>query len=182
MRTVDRRTRVSRRSFLKRSSGATAGVVALTLGPGMIASPSGAWAVAATNLSPETMQTLVQMARDIYPHDHLADRYYAAAVAAYEEQAGTDPAVKDMIESGVAGLDAMAEARHGRRYAEVGWEAERVAILREIEAGSFFQTVRSGLVVGLYNNPEVWAKFGYEGPSADKGGYLHRGFDDIDWV
>jgi hypothetical protein len=28
----------------------------------------------------------------------------------------------------------------------------------------------------------VWAKFGYEGPSADKGGYISRGFDDIDWL
>jgi len=24
--------------------------------------------------------------------------------------------------------------------------------------------------------------FGYEGASADKGGYIERGFDDIDWL
>jgi hypothetical protein len=28
----------------------------------------------------------------------------------------------------------------------------------------------------------VWPYFGYEGPSNDKGGYAHRGFDDIDWL
>jgi hypothetical protein len=28
----------------------------------------------------------------------------------------------------------------------------------------------------------VWTKLGYEGPSAPEGGYLHRGFDDIDWL
>ena len=34
----------------------------------------------------------------------------------------------------------------------------------------------------LYNDPQVWEKLGYEGPSAEQGGYLSRGFDDIDWL
>lgn len=182
MRVVDRRTQVSRRGFLKGGSAATAGLVALSVSSGMITGPTGAWAVSVVNLQAATMQTLIQMARDIYPHDRLADRFYAAAVAGYDEQAGSDPAVKEMIESGVADLDGLAEARHARRYAELGWEAERVALLREIEEGALFRTLRSGLVVGLYNNPEVWPKFGYEGASAEQGGYLERGFDDIDWV
>ena len=37
-------------------------------------------------------------------------------------------------------------------------------------------------ITGIYGNPEVWPLFGYEGPSADKGGYIDRGFDDIDWL
>jgi hypothetical protein len=28
----------------------------------------------------------------------------------------------------------------------------------------------------------VWDLLGYEGPSFDKGGYLHRGFNDLDWL
>jgi hypothetical protein len=28
----------------------------------------------------------------------------------------------------------------------------------------------------------VWELVGYEGPSYDRGGYLHRGFDDLDWL
>ena len=39
-----------------------------------------------------------------------------------------------------------------------------------------------GLVVSLYNQTEIWPKFGYEGSSAEHGGYLHRGFNDIDWL
>ena len=46
----------------------------------------------------------------------------------------------------------------------------------------FFQKVRGSLVTGIYNNPEVWAILGYEGESASKGGYINRGFDDIDWL
>ena len=46
----------------------------------------------------------------------------------------------------------------------------------------FFQTVRSGLVTGLYNNKALWPLFGYEGSSWQKGGYVDRGFADIDWL
>jgi hypothetical protein len=182
MRVIDKRTRLSRRGFLKGSGAATVGLVALSVGSGMIMGANGAWAMPVKNLKPETMQTLIQMARDIYPHDQLADKYYALAVAGYDEQAGTDAAVKAMIEDGVADLDSAAQAAHGARYVGVAWEAQRVAILHEIEKGKFFQAVRSGLVTGIYNNHDVWPKFGYEGASAELGGYLHRGFDDIDWV
>jgi hypothetical protein len=51
-----------------------------------------------------------------------------------------------------------------------------------MQEGKFFQTIRGNLVTGLYNNPEVWPKFGYEGSSADKGGYIDRGFSDINWL
>jgi hypothetical protein len=36
--------------------------------------------------------------------------------------------------------------------------------------------------VSLYNQKEVWPKFGYEGSSAEHGGYIKRGFADIDWL
>jgi hypothetical protein len=67
-------------------------------------------------------------------------------------------------------------------YATTPWEEERVRVLREIEKTVFFQTIRAGLVTGLYNQKEVWPLFGYEGESYSQGGYLHRGFDDIDWL
>jgi hypothetical protein len=152
------------------------------VGTGWIASPDGAWAVAAKTLKPETLQTLVQLARDIYPHDHLADRFYAFAVAGYDDKAAADAGLKGLIEDGIASLDKAAQDKHKARYATVGWEADRVALLRQIQDGKFFQTIRSNLVTGLYNNPEVWAKFGYEGSSADKGGYIDRGFSDINWL
>jgi len=38
------------------------------------------------------------------------------------------------------------------------------------------------MITALYNQKDVWTKLGYEGSSAEFGGYLHRGFDDIDWL
>ena len=65
---------------------------------------------------------------------------------------------------------------------EVPWEAERVVLLQQIEQTPFFQKVRGDLVVSLYNQKELWPKFGYEGSSAEFGGYITRGFADIDWL
>ena len=55
-------------------------------------------------------------------------------------------------------------------------------VLRQIEATPFFKTVRGTSVFVIYNNPDAWAKIGYEGESYSKGGYLTRGFNDIDWL
>lgn len=134
------------------------------------------------NLKPETMRTLILVARDIYPHDRFGDRIYAVAVKGHDEAAGKDPAAKALIEEGIATLDTMAKAKHGSGYIDVGWENDRVALLKEIAGGDFFQKIRGGLVTGIYNQKDVWTKLGYEGPSFPKGGYIERGFDDISWL
>ena len=180
MRVVDKRLKVSRRGLL--GAGA-ASAVALTVMPGgMIVGDGGAWAVTASNLKPETFVTLVQMSRDIYPHDRVADKYYAKVVQGFDQEAGKTDEAKAMFEDGVTGLDQAAKGAHGVAYMDVGWESDRVALLRGMEKSGFFQKVRGTLVVGLYNNPDVWPVFGYEGESASEGGYIDRGFDDIDWL
>ena len=83
---------------------------------------------------------------------------------------------------GVARLDQDAQDGFGFNYMNVVWEADRVTLLRGIEHTKFFKTLRADLVVSLYNQPEIWPKFGYEGSSAEYGGYLARGFNDIDWL
>ena len=172
-------TEVSRRVFLRRSSELSfAAAVTITAG-GALLNASEAWALDVKGLQPETMKTLILVARDIYPHDKVADRFYAIAMKSYDEKAATDPATKAQVEAFVAGLDAAA-GKGG--YAGVGWESQRVALLRAVSNSPMFETIRSGLIATLYNQPEVWPIFGYEGESYTKGGYLKRGFDDIDWI
>ncbi|MFN3613836.1 MAG: Twin-arginine translocation pathway signal [Rubrimonas sp.] len=170
---------LSRRELL--TNTVAVGAVAV-IGPGFVAAPDAAWAVEARALAPRTLATLILVARDIYPHDRIGDRHYAAAVKPHDEQAATDEGHRALIEDGIADLDALAKAAHGVGYAETGWEADRVALLRQIQNTAFFQSVRGGLVVGLYNQKEVWPVFGYEGESFSQGGYISRGFDDIAWL
>ena len=170
---------ISRRELLKKSIAVSASMV---VGSGFLASSNAAWAMEVKALSPDTMATLVQMARDIYPHDRFGDDLYAAAVKSHDEKAAEDPEYKRMIEVGTTVLDNLAKNNGNESYVGTGWEADRLTILKSMEPNDFFQNVRGGLVVGLYNQQSVWDKLGYEGASFDKGGYINRGFDDINWL
>lgn len=176
-------TLIDRRGPSRRAVLAGIGAAgALMVSGAAVLNPREAWGMEVSALKPETMRTLIVMARDVYPHDRIPDRYYAIAMKPYEADAAKDPALKALVEDGVITLDTLSKAKYGVAYADVGWEDQRVAVLREIEDGAFFQKVRGGLVVGLYNQEEVWPIFGYEGASADKGGYIDRGFNDIAWL
>lgn len=171
------RPELDRRRFL-----AGTGAAAIAISGGALINAGEAWGLEVKALKPTTMVTLIKMARDIYPHDRLADRFYAVAMKSYDEKAGKDAAFRADVEKNVAELDGLAMKQHKLAYAAVGWESQRVNLLRAIQKGKFFQGVRSGLVVSLYNQPEVWPMFGYEGESASKGGYIERGFGDIAWL
>ncbi len=170
---------ITRRDLLKKSIAVSASMV---IGSGYLASSNAAWAMEVKALSPDSMATLVQMARDIYPHDRFGDELYASAVKSHDDKAAEDPEYKKMLEVGITVLNNLAKNRGHDSYVDTGWEADRLVILKSMETNDFFQTIRGGLVVGLYNQKSVWEKLGYEGASFDKGGYLNRGFDDINWL
>lgn len=164
---------LSRRQLLSR--GAAAG--ALVVGAGFVAAPDAAWATETQAIAPRTMATLIQMARDIYPHDRIPDAHYVIAVKGHDT-----PETAAATEAGIAMLDAAAKGLGHSDYLSIGWERDRVAVLHVVENSAFFQGVRGGLVTGLYNQKAVWPIFGYEGESFSKGGYIDRGFDDIAWL
>jgi hypothetical protein len=179
MREVDRRSKHSRRIFLQGAATVVpVVVVAASAGIGV----EDAWAADATTLTPATLKTLVKMARDIYPHDFLVDSYYITAIKPWDGKAAKDPATKAMLEDGVRRLDQDAKDHHKAAYVQIPWEADRVALLQGIEQTDFFKSVRTDLIASLYNQEAVWPKFGYEGSSAEHGGYINRGFADIDWL
>src|SRR6478752_6751901 len=169
MREVDRRSKYDRRVFLK---GAATTVPAVAIASSAGLDVSEAWADDATTLTPATLKTLVKVARDIYPHDFLGDSYYITAIKPWDGKAAKDPSVKSLINDGVSMLDQQANDRHKVPYAQVPWESDRVALLQKIEQSAFFQKIRGDLVVSLYNQKELWPKFGYEGSSAEHGGYI----------
>jgi len=162
--------------------GAATAVPTVAIAASVGLSIEDAWAEESTALAPSTMKTLVKVARDIYPHDFLGDVYYINAIKPWDGKAAKDPAVKTLLEEGVRRLDQDAQGRHNVAYISVPWEADRIVLLQGIEQSDFFKKIRSDLVVSLYNQQELWPKFGYEGSSAEHGGYIKRGFSDIDWL
>ena len=178
MRLIDKTPKISRRTLLRTGTmTAAAAAVAPT------AAISGkAWAAAPVAVSADGFATLVKMARDIYPHDKLGDQYYAKVIEGLDAAAKDDAAAKALLNDGIDALDRAAAGMKYGSYTAVPSETERVDILKAMEATPFFQKIRGSLVTGIYNNQEVWPIFGYEGESASKGGYINRGFNDIDWL
>lgn len=134
----------------------------------MASTPEGA-------LDKHALATLTAMARALYPHDFLDDAPYRRVVDIVAEEGGS--ARRTLLEEGVAALDAAVE----RPFVDLS-EKERVTALYAIEGSQFFEVVRAATARHLYDNRELWPRFGYEGASSHLGGYIERGFDDIDWI
>lgn len=170
--------RLGRRGFLAGSGAAVAGGVALLSSAGLFAADSRS----AQNIGEENNRTLLRMARDIFPHDDLEDKYYQDVMMPLAKRAESDPDLLELLLVGVAALDQEARAQSGTRYLTIAREAERVTVLKAMEPTPFFQKIKGDLMMGIYNNPEIWKVFGYGGSSWQYGGYISRGYDEIDWL
>lgn len=181
MRMVDKTPRVTRRAFLKGSGMASIGITIIPASA-LLTSAGEAFAQSFKLLGLDAAKDLLRMARDIFPHDRLADKYYMQAIQPYDDTAAKDVATKKLLVDGLADLNATARKMHGKAYAAIPEESKRVEVLKAIEDSPFFQKVKGDLVTGLYDNKAAYSFFGYEGSSWEKGGYINRGFNDIDWL
>jgi hypothetical protein len=168
--------KIKRREFLRKSALVVAGVSVAAAGatvPGLAAE----WTARLKTLSAHEGETLLKMARQIFPHDRLDDSYYIKVVENLDSEASVKPATAKMISAGVANLDHSAKGKFTTEPAH-----DQIAALKKIQHTPFFEKVRSTEVVSLYNNEEVWKVFGYQGASYRFGGYLHHGFNDLNWL
>src|SRR5206468_3639460 len=124
-----------------------------------------------------TAQTLVVMARQMFPHERLGDQYYASVIDAVDKQSASDPALRKLLADGVARLD----GARGLPWVQLS-NGARIAVLKSMEGSEFFSTMRTATINNLYTNPLVYRFFGFEGSSVEHGGYVNRGFDDIGWL
>lgn len=165
-------TMIGRRAFLATTSAA--GAIAVAVGGNLVIGRNAAWAMSTTALTAEEAAMLVKMARATYPHAKLDDAIYGKVIHGLDEKAAADPALLKTLQSGAAKLTE-------QKFDTLDPDAQEAA-LRAMQDTPEFQAVRGACVVGIYNNPEVWPIFGYEGESAAMGGYINRGFDDISWL
>jgi hypothetical protein len=172
---------MKRREFLQKSAFAAASAAAAAAGlvyplPMAEAFAAESWTASLKNLSAHEGETLLKMARHLYPHDRLADSYYAKVATDLDAEAGKNPDTAKLLRTGVAGLD-----EGGKNFTALPAQ-QQLETMKKIESSPFFQKVRGTEVVSLYNNPAVWKEFGYAGPSYEFGGYLKHGFNDLKWL
>lgn len=164
---------LNRRQFLETGGRAVVGGAVMTLGTG-----TAGCAERTTVLDQHALDTLVAMARRLYPHDRIGNFPYEDLVLGLAKNAAQDEVLRQRLTRGVRGLDDQAAPR---AFAALD-SSDQLAVLKKLEGTDFFSTVRNYVAGALYRNKRVWPKLGYEGPSFPFGGYLERGFDDIDWL
>jgi hypothetical protein len=171
--------RLSRRGFLQTSVGAPAlatlagGTAALAPAQATSAPPKKPDGSRYKRLNKQQAVKLAAMARTLFPHDLLDDAVYLNVAVGIDADMGAVPANARLVQQGLALLGDDFLVSSGR---------EREQQLRKIADTEFFQYLRAQTTRHLYGDPKLWPVFGFEGSSLEKGGYIHRGFDDIDWL
>jgi len=121
---------------------------------------------------------LPSVIRELFPHAGLGDDFYAGIAGTLWQQISADTVKSRDVASGLARLAACCGSR--------GWDAAdrdvRVAALTGVQHEAFFQTLKGGALELIYRDPRVWERIGYGGNALAQGGYLTRGFDQIDWL
>lgn len=118
---------------------------------------------------------LVRLLRAAFPHQNFPDGPYERVADKILSSIEEDLYHQLVLEQGLATLEQA--GLDGTQDDEV---AEK--LLQELAATEFFTFVCGIAIVSLYDDHEVWELLGYEGGSFDKGGYIDRGFDDLDWL
>jgi hypothetical protein len=163
-----------RRRFL-RSSAVVSGMLVAQGAIGLLA-PSLSWALEVSKIDQKQADTILRLAKVLYPHEGLEDAVYALVVKDMDAHAAERDG-RTLVASGVQALDAKA----GGAWLEAPPARQR-EIVGLLIADPFVQKVRATCITTLYNNDMAFAHFGYEGEAFSKGGYVHRGFNDLTWL
>lgn len=145
----------------------------MTDAPTSVASPA--------TITPEARQTLIRLLRVAYPHASFPDGPYERTADAVIGKVDGSVFQAVSLAHGLASLDGAAGGDSGKTFSDLD-DTAAYALLRQVDGADFFKLIRSVAVVSLYNDQETWSILGYEGSAYEHGGYLHRGFDDLDWL
>ena len=111
-------------------------------------------------------QLLAKVARMLFPSGKVPDSHYAGLASALAGQV-SDPARR-------AGWQTLLDT--------VALASDPLAGLQATTASPAFADIRTNVLIGHFSDPAVQRAIGFAGPSAEFGGYLDNGLDDIDWL
>ena len=164
---------VSRRTVVV-GTVSTAALASTVAGTGSAASAETSAGAVKAAASARDRKLLTRMLRVMYPHARFPDGPYERTADAVAAAANKTPGQALTLHKGLGELRAV-------KFEGLD-DAAATAHLEAIEGSPFFGQVRGTAVVALYDDHEVWKLLGYEGSSFDKGGYIERGFNDLDWL
>jgi hypothetical protein len=118
------------------------------------------------------LELLASVTYDFLPYPELNPAVYVKAAQQ----------ILDLDSDNVrAGLTQLREASGNGAWKDLA-EDQRIAILTSLEGSAFFAEVRANTMQVLLREPETFKIVGYGGSTIEHGGYINRGFNDIDWL
>lgn len=147
------------------------------LPPPLVVSDQADWAEGLRVIRPGQAEVLLAALQSLYPHRDVAQTVYRRVVLRFDAMAaGVEPAAAMF-----ARFCEMLDAAWPVGFCALA-ASYRVAVLKALQESPEFVFVQRLGVRYLYDDIEVWAAFGYEGASVHRGGYVARGFNDLDWL
>ncbi len=173
---------ISRRLFLKFGGFSTlTSKYLLTSSAGLLHALT-VYANEPDSLDENDIKLLFSILKQMYPHNILNDLHYQKVVEKIIESSSSDEAVNKIIKNGISKLNDTVDKTMVKNTWIESSSAEQLETLKKISKTEFFSKLKSTTINTLYNDDEVWELFGYEGDAFSKGGYLYRGFNDLDWL
>ena len=154
---------------------AGSGVMASGLNLALIRNAS-AWA-GANDGSAANGNILARMVRLYYPHENVADHVYVQTVDNILTAAASDSQLQQLLDDAYAALDGAGD----QRFDELDAKAQ-LAAMTKVQDEAFFTAIKFQVLGRFYAHAEVWKAINYPGSSVEYGGYVERGFNDIDWL
>lgn len=130
-----------------------------------------------TSLGAQDRANLVKLLRTAYPHAQFPDGPYERTADKILEQVHESVWHCTLLSTGLRSLDVAA----GGSFCELE-DTAAAGVLTKIADAEFFRFIRGAAVPILYDDKQAWEALGYEGESFSQGGYLNRGFNDLDWL
>ena len=135
------------------------------------------WLVSLSALDAHQAHATLLLVRTLCPHDRLADPVYRRVVGHIDRALSQSTALHASVEALLAQFDGAL----GLPFIQLS-ESYRVTLLQKAMPLPAFRFLQRASVRYLYDDLEVWQAFGYEGASYHLGGFVDRGFDDLDWL
>lgn len=131
----------------------------------------------ALELSDEARRILNRIIRVSFPHAQFPDGPYERMTEKIIEASADSSWFRMALTQGLMTLDTLTD----EHFLDLP-DDRALAVLKRIADLEFFGFIRRTVVLNLYDDPEVQEALGYEGESFSKGGYINRGFNDLDWL
>jgi len=110
--------KIKRREFLRKGAIVVAGVSAAAAAGVTVPALAADWTAKLKTLTAHEADTLLKMARQIFPHERLDDSYYIKVVEDLDVEASGKPATAKMLSAGVANLDRSAKGKFAAEPAQ----------------------------------------------------------------